>query len=475
MTKRPSLHRMNRANAHAQAEAAGLPSKAETIVPTLTAIAATCVALAAADSGGTLSTNAISLLAAGVLAAVGCLALLVWGDWKSPPWLPTMVFFACAWAQATSLSWSPIDWPTDEMPPTARWLLRSLIAGSAITTGLLCARDRALGAWVLPLVLALQAALGLVCILSLDRPAIDVLTFQQGACEALCRGDNPYAMRFIDPLPPGVAERFYGMGVSQDGWLQFGYPYMPITLILALPGYALGDVRFATLACAVAAAALIAFTHPSRKGWLPAALFACSPISPLVMLMGWTEPFVVLLGAVVFFCLHRRPALVPYAFGLFLVGKQYMPALAPLGLLLLPRPWTAATIAAFASRAAIAGTIVTLPFILWDISAFWNSALALQLRHPFRPDALSFLAWASPSRPSTWLWIPFLVLVVTIVVGVVAGARRSRDVFTLCGIALLFFFSTNRQAFANYYFLVVGLLWMGVAFQDTDIEAVATP
>ncbi len=40
----------------------------------------------------------------------------------------------------------------------------------------------------------------------------------------------------------------YATGVSQNGRLQFGYPYPPLTLLLALPGHLLGDFRYAQLA-----------------------------------------------------------------------------------------------------------------------------------------------------------------------------------------------------------------------------------
>ena len=43
---------------------------------------------------------------------------------------------------------------------------------------------------------------------------------------------------------------------------------------------------------------------------------------------------------------------------------------------------------------------VTLPFFLWSPRGFWHSVVALQLYQPFRPGALSFLAWwASRGHP----------------------------------------------------------------------------
>jgi hypothetical protein len=437
----------------------------DALLPALTAIAAASVALAAADQGGTLTTNAIVLLALGVGTAILGVLVRSAGLANGAPALLSVVLLGCCWAQATSLGWSPIDWPTDGMSRQSLWLMRLFISGGAVLTATLCAGTAANSRWALPAILGLQGLLGVLLIRGLERPGIDVLMFQEDACAALVRGINPWSITFADPFPAELSPKYYGTGISVDGVLQFGYPYMPITLLMALPGHVLGDVRYAGLAAAVLAAALIGFARIDRAGKAPAALFAFSPIAPLVMAMGWNEPYVVLLGAGVFGCIHRAPRLLPYAVGLFLVGKQYMPALAPLALLLLPRPWTIANVAPFVWRGLAAAAAVTLPFVLWDPPAFWNSALTLQLRHPFRPDALSFMAWASPADPGAWIWVPFAALGLAMAGCLLAAPHRRLDFFTSTGLALLVFFSVNRQAFANYYSLACGLLWLGVAHQ----------
>jgi hypothetical protein len=107
----------------------------------------------------------------------------------------------------------------------------------------------------------------------------------------------------------------------------------------------------------------------------------------------------------------------------------------------------------------LSAAIVTLPLALWNVPAFWKDVVALQVHQPFRADALSYLAyWASLGHAPPPVWIAFAVALVGIAVSV-WRMPRSPAGFAL-GFALVFFlfFAFNKQAFANYYFLVIGAL-----------------
>ena len=70
--------------------------------------------------------------------------------------------------------------------------------------------------------------------------------FQRSSIAALQRGANPYELTF-----PNIYDNasFYGPGLSVDGQLQFGFPYLPLSLLLAVPGQVLtGDHRYSQLA-----------------------------------------------------------------------------------------------------------------------------------------------------------------------------------------------------------------------------------
>ena len=65
-----------------------------------------------------------------------------------------------------------------------------------------------------------------------------------------------------------------GPGLSVNGRLQFGFPYFPLSLLLAMPGQLLtGDHRYAQLVALELAAILMAFAQPKGFGPIAAALF----------------------------------------------------------------------------------------------------------------------------------------------------------------------------------------------------------
>jgi hypothetical protein len=438
-------------------------SSASTPVPSLLAAAATSLSFAAWAGGGRNGPIAIAWLSMAV--GAGLMAFLFQlsrePSRSSSSALPAIL--ACLAAQFAALVFTPIDYPVDRLGPGGLRTLLFLIGIAAVLAGSLCSARPALAAWTFPLLLAIQATLGVLLLLGLQLPGIDVLMFQRQSCSALLHGVNPYTIRFPDPYPPAASAVFYGTGVSAGGVLQFGYPYMPLTLLMALPGYLLGDVRFASLTCVVTAAALIGYSRRGPEPKAAAALVMFSPIAPLVTVLGWTESYLLVLVAIVYFCTCRAPRWVPLVFGLLLVSKQYMLGLAPLGLLLLPRPWTPRAVRDFALKAAASGLAVTAPLALWNPMAFWESAITLQARQPYRPDALSFLAWFAPSTPAAWVWLPFAGLALALTACLWAIWRRPLSFPMGTALCLLAFFALNKQAFANYYYLVIGALCVAVA------------
>jgi hypothetical protein len=97
-----------------------------------------------------------------------------------------------------------------------------------------------------------------------------------------------------------------------------------------------------------------------------------------------------------------------------------------------------------------------------------KSAVWFHFRQPFRWDAMSFLVLANPDNPNKWLWIPFVMAMVALVGSMLAAMLQKRINFPLAvGFVLLLFFAFNKQAFANYYYLVIGSLCCGLAAEDS--------
>ena len=337
----------------------------------------------------------------------------------------------------------------------------SVAAGSV--AGLCFVVHRHLHARLLACIALLASVSGWWVLRQSPVPGIDVLSFQRDAAAALLSGTNPYSIHFRDPYPPAASALFDGPGVSVNGVLRFGYPYMPLTLLLALPGYLLGDVRYASLCAVVLAACLIGFARPSWSSVVGAVLLLLSPAVPIMIVHGWNDSFVVLFVAAVWFCHCRRPAALPYVVGMLFVTKQYLIVAAPLVLLLVDRPWHWRNLWSFFWRAALAGAVVTLPFVLWDPRAFFASLATLQMRQPFRPDALSYIAWLNPAEPARWILLPFVLSTVTCIV--LLRRSRSEPVSFAAAMVLtmLPFFAFNQQAFLNHYFLVLGCICCAIA------------
>jgi hypothetical protein len=309
---------------------------------------------------------------------------------------------------------------------------------------------------------ATHAALGAWVMRHSPDPAIDVHLFHRYAIDALRSGVNPYAITFPDIYKNAD---FYGPGLSVDGRLQFGFPYFPLSLIVAVPGQIVGqDPRFAQLAAMELAAVLMAFARRNGFGLMAAALFLSTPRIFFVLEQSWTEPFVVFGLSAVAFAACRMPAAVPWLFGAFVALKQYMVFALPAATLLVGSPIAWRRLLLLLAKAGLLGAAITLPFFFWNPAAFWKSVVTLQFHQPFRPDALSALAWwfslghAPPSSA-----VPFAVAALTSGLAIWRLPRTAAGFSAAIAITFFAFFAFNKQAFCNYYFFVVGALFVTVA------------
>jgi hypothetical protein len=296
-------------------------------------------------------------------------------------------------------------------------------------------------------------------------PTIDVLVFQQDASAALVSGHNPYAMTF--PNVFGEGSPLYAPELMANGRVLFGFPYPPLILFLCLPSYLLtGDVRYAHLAATTLSGLLIGFSGRGLLSKLAAVLFLFSPTVFYVVQQGWTEPLVVLLLAIVLF---RSTLLHPpfLALGLLIASKQYVfLAVIPATWLLIRERSSRAYFRLMLRVAAVSLTI-TLPLALWNFRTFFHSVAMVQLLQPFRPDALSIPAlFVRMGLPQPPIWPAFAAAGVA---GFFLLKRLppSPHSFACClAVIYMVFFTLNKQAFLNYYFLVGACLCGAVAAAD---------
>ena len=266
-----------------------------------------------------------------------------------------------------------------------------------------CGVALVVAAWTERRRLMLVAGIGYVAALAISaRLAVvhlDVLTFHDGAARALLHGISPYGITYPNPFDARETQAFYGSGLATPDRILVGYPYPPVSLLLVLPGYVLGDTRFAMVA-AVAVTSLVLHRYVSRSAVAPTWLASAAPVLLLMMpgmvyvvRNGWTEPLVLVLLALTVVSARRGWRATPYLLGAFLVTKQYSVLLLPLLWLLVPTARrSTGGVRGFSVLTVLTGLVLTLPLAAVDPAGFWRSIVGIQLEQPLRRDSLSLAA-----------------------------------------------------------------------------------
>jgi hypothetical protein len=319
-------------------------------------------------------------------------------------------------------------------------------------------------AWF-PAILVTFVVLGVWLIHASPTPHIDVITVYDYAGRALAHGRDPYTMTY-----PNIygTDAFYPPGAVMGGRVVGGFPYPPLSLLLGLPGQMLlGDVRYSQLAALAGSGALVGFARRGPIAPLAATLLLFTPRVFFVLEQAWTEPLTLLaLTATLYTALYARRSM-PIALGLLIAMKQYMIIALPLAWLLTSsadrqREWWR-----LVGIALLTATLVTLPFVLWNVPGFVQSVITWQLRERFRLDSLSVLSWLAYAGVSV---TPTLVLAASgaaLVVGVSASlwraSRTPAGFAAAVALTLLLVFACSKKAFCNYYFFTLGVMCAAVA------------
>lgn len=312
--------------------------------------------------------------------------------------------------------------------------------------------------------------LGVWIIKSSPAPFIDVFVFQQMSGEALLQGRNPYTL-----TPPNIYGHmgYYGEKLVKDGFLTIGNPYPPLSILFATLGYlAGGDIRYSYLLAIVLSGAFIAFLQPGRETKLAAYIFLFTPRIFYLLEQSWTEPIVVLLLTATVYCAIHHPRWLPFTLGLLFASKQYLLFLIPLTLLLIPPKSSWQSWLRLYGGMAVVAVVVTAPLALWNFPAFmWNVGEA-QWHQVFRGDALSYLAlYARIYHQTPSQLIGFVALAISLLLVWHFISRTPSGFVVGFAWCLIIFFSFNKQAFCNYYFLVIGAICCTLASLSTSHQS----
>jgi hypothetical protein len=330
-----------------------------------------------------------------------------------------------------------------------------IVAATALAATALLRRPP-LGRAHIPLLLVVHLLLGIWIVRSAPAPGIDVYLFHEEGLKALLAGRSPYSTTIAN-LYGNDYSYYYGPNLVVGGRVQVGHPYPPLSLLLALLGHLAGDYRYALVAAVTGAAALIAYLHAGRSARLAAVLLLFTPRVFFVYEQGWTEPFLVLTLAAAVFCAMRARRGLPFALAAFLASKQYALLAFPAVVLLFPRPIPWKQVARLVAIVAALAAVVTLPFVVWDPKGFINSVLLFQLRQPFRFDSLSLLAKVArhgSTPPGAAFSVVFAVA--ALVICLWRAPRTASGFAGTVTLTFLAFVVFAKQAFWNYYFVVLG-------------------
>jgi hypothetical protein len=313
-------------------------------------------------------------------------------------------------------------------------------------------------AWlILAAAIVIHGAVALYLCKTVPAITMDCYTFQRDAAKSLVHGIDPYGMTQANVYSEADSKIFYGPGMVVNGRVLVGLQYPPLTLLWILPGYLLGDVRYSYILAIVIAAVFSFAMVPSRRSLWLAVFLLLNPLTFYVENRCFTEPLVLMVLCATVYAAVKRRWWLPLALGLLLAAKQYNFLVLPLaGYLVVPFQWKQYLKLAGTSVAVAAATV--LPFACWNFRGLWHDLVLFHLAQPFRADAMSF-AVIFPLL----LKIGPLLLLAFVVWSMRVSARGAAMFAAVYGVSVLLFFSTSKQAFSNYYFLIAQALLLAVA------------
>ena len=133
------------------------------------------------------------------------------------------------------------------------------------------------------------------------------------------------------------------------------------------------------------------------------------------------------------------------------------------------RAWRSgwAEVARFVLKAIGVAAVVTVPMALLDVDAFWQSAVMLQLREPFRLDSLSFtrdlLQFGVRVDKQGAMAVSLTAGLAGIGLAWWRAPRTPAGFAASLGVTCFLLTAFGKKAFLNYYFLVVAFLLVAIA------------
>jgi hypothetical protein len=300
--------------------------------------------------------------------------------------------------------------------------------------------------------LGLAAATGIVTIVLINDPGIDVWDILQQSSTGLLHGDDMYRQHW-----------------AHSTGLRTVYPYLPgSTIVLAPFRWVLGDVRYGLLLASLLGAWLIRRIDSTEASAL-AGLWLVVPGWVLLVNRSWTEPLLVAaLAAAILALRSGRTALAVVALAVALASKQHIVLLLPLFAF-----WPSFGLRR-AVKAGLLAFLVVLPWLIAGPHAFWHDAVDSNLGLGAQTKALSLQALLLRHGVTVGGWFLAIALVAAYALVLWRVPRTPSGLALGCAAVMWTFDLANTQTFFNHYMLPIGLLLIALAAADPPPIATVT-
>jgi hypothetical protein len=294
-------------------------------------------------------------------------------------------------------------------------------------------------------VLGLAAATGIVTIVLIGNPGIDVWDLLQQSSTGLLHGDDMYRQHWL-----------------HSTGLQAVYPYLPgTTLVLAPFRWLFGDVRYGLLAASLFGAWLVRRYGARQAPPALAALLVVLPDWVYLINRSWTEPLLIAaLAGAILAIRSDRSGLAIVALALALACKQHIILLVPLFAL-----WPSFGLRRTVTSLALA-FLVVLPWIIAGPHDIWHDAVHANLGLGARTNALNVQGLLLRHGVSVGSWLLALALVAAYALVALRLPRTPSGLALGCALVMWAFDLANTQTYFNHYVLPLGLLVIALASSD---------
>jgi hypothetical protein len=302
--------------------------------------------------------------------------------------------------------------------------------------------------------------------LSLGAPPIDVYQFINEGARCILNLHNPYTHVYPQIYAGADIQLLYGNlpGISHGIAFQ---PYMPLSLLLSVPGALLGDVRIVNIA---AFAATPIFIYLIVREMLPetddrikrllSAIPLFFPIQGHFLFQAWNDVFPGLFFVLFIYGIIRKLPLLSYASLAIMIGLKQYTAFFVLPLLFLLDFKDYKLYLAMLIFLAVPLAV----FGIADMHALTNSLVVFHLHQPFRPESLSLASFLSKVfgvrifNPGPY----FTVLASANIAFLFLKKGKASDCAgAIFSSYILFsiFLLLSKQSFANYYYVLSIMLF----------------